>query len=339
MKINKKLLKHPLPTIDYNAIQEHPYSLKEFAMNYVSNHPMARFINVLKANHIYHLYGVICMIKTLKRYTDRNWYKILFKHFTHTHKEIEDIVGSVGKDDINFYLKKRPCKLCSKDCIRDFCSPKCANKYKAKDPIYLAKLSKGVENWYKNATEEELEEKKRCISEGNKSFYDNESEEYRIERLKSFKEKAQKTYQEKYSVKWATQHPEISKRANETREKTNKEKYGGNPMKTKECLEKAKKTRIDKGMQIPDEDLSDYELYRKKVRALTERNAKYVDGIEERSMKMHIDHKYSIYMGFVNKIPVYLIASVENLETMDSGENISKGIACSIAIEDLFRVK
>ena len=50
-----------------------------------------------------------------------------------------------------------------------------------------------------------------------------------------------------------------------------------------------------------------------------------------RSREFHLDHKYSIKMGFINGIDAKIIGSVVNLEILPNVLNCSKQHKCSIS--------
>jgi len=52
----------------------------------------------------------------------------------------------------------------------------------------------------------------------------------------------------------------------------------------------------------------------------------------------HVDHKLSVYDGYHQNIPAYLIASVENLEILNSIDNLKKGNSSSITKDELYRL-
>lgn len=54
-----------------------------------------------------------------------------------------------------------------------------------------------------------------------------------------------------------------------------------------------------------------------------------------RCRNYHLDHKYSIYQGFVDDIDPKIIGSIYNLEMLPFDKNISKGCKCSITKEEL----
>jgi hypothetical protein len=66
--------------------------------------------------------------------------------------------------------------------------------------------------------------------------------------------------------------------------------------------------------------------YKNKINPLNKQIGRY---------KYHLDHKYSIYQGFLDKIDPKIISSINNLEVLSEYENCSKGISCSITKEEL----
>jgi hypothetical protein len=95
-------------------------------------------------------------------------------------------------------------------------------------------------------------------------------------------------------------------------------------------------------LNLTEEDIKKIEKYVKSVRSLTSKMYnKYKHIINPKDLpksryEYHLDHKYSIYEGFKNNIPVKVIASKENLEMIPYLENLIKGIKCSITLDELF---
>jgi len=58
----------------------------------------------------------------------------------------------------------------------------------------------------------------------------------------------------------------------------------------------------------------------------------------KRSKNFHLDHKYSISEGFKNNIDPLIIGGVNNLQIISAKENLSKGVKCSININELENV-
>ena len=129
--------------------------------------------------------------------------------------------------------------------------------------------------------------------------------------------------------------------------KTLNERYGGHQSKVKDIMykitSKGKVTKIKKGYMIPDDKLNDWELYRRNVRRITERNRSclletwdgldYYDNeyIKDNFNLKHtdinyptLDHKISIIYGFKNNIEPNKIASLENICMTKRTNNSSK---------------
>lgn len=127
--------------------------------------------------------------------------------------------------------------------------------------------------------------------------------------------------------------------------KTNNERYGGNSSScSQEILDKQRKTRIEKGMEIPSEkSVKDFQKYRNRVDHLTRKIRKkfiedwdgydYYDGeyiknnfnlrFDNKSVPT-IEHKMSVFDGFMNHIPETEIAKLENLAITKKGINSSR---------------
>lgn len=111
------------------------------------------------------------------------------------------------------------------------------------------------------------------------------------------------------------------------------EKYGVNwPSKVELFVNKSLLTREKNGNIIPRSKLSDFQIYRKEVRNLTNKNKKKIfeiwDGYDyydgefikgnfqfgpSHRLYPTIDHKISIMFGFMNDISVEQVSSIENL--------------------------
>lgn len=102
-----------------------------------------------------------------------------------------------------------------------------------------------------------------------------------------------------------------------------------------ELESKKKHTRISKGNQIPDDLVSDRDLYYRKVIACTNKTVRNYPHLQERTSEFHLDHKYSIRQGFVNGVNPEIIGSIHNLEILSASENCSKRADCSISLNEL----
>jgi hypothetical protein len=133
-------------------------------------------------------------------------------------------------------------------------------------------------------------------------------------------------------------------KSNKKREITCLRKYGVHNVNLDDSiLEKSKNTRIETGRQIPDEELTDFRKYRKKVSSFTNKNKKTLlkiwDGFDfydgdyiRENFSLHkydksyptIDHKYSVLNGFLNGVDPEVIANIENLCLTKRSNNSKK---------------
>lgn len=177
------------------------------------------------------------------------------------------------------------------------------------------------------------------------------------------KEKIKETNLRKYGVEYVFLSTSVK---NKIKEK-NIEKYGfENPAKSEiikgkmkqTCFKKfgslnynssnqAKNKRIQNKLQVPDEFKSEFELYSKKVRNKTNRLRKNLfekwnglDYYDNENISKYlnlkwydknyptIDHKISIYYGFMNDIDAEEIGDIENLCITKRHINSSKHVKC-----------
>ena len=85
-------------------------------------------------------------------------------------------------------------------------------------------------------------------------------------------------------------------------------------------------------------NIEGFEVYKRTVlyyTKLTTKNIK-IENIEKRSRDWHLDHKFSIYEGFKNNVPSYIMGSYYNLEMIEGINNNKKYTNCSITKEQLF---
>lgn len=88
---------------------------------------------------------------------------------------------------------------------------------------------------------------------------------------------------------------------------------------------------------MDDATRSKFLLYREKVRKFSEKNFRnnYIENKELRGKYYELDHKYSIYEGFIHEIPESIIADVSNLHVIPREENRQKSSNSSITFEEL----
>ena len=169
------------------------------------------------------------------------------------------------------------------------------------------------------------------------------TEEFRnrmLEQKDSIVEKIKATFLENYGVDWATKSDVVKgklKLSTETREIKRKntclEKYGvDNVSKVSDISLKISKTKKSKNIIISESLLTEWEIYKKRVRKLTKRNLKilyanwngedYYDGenIKQYLGYTHthrfyptVDHKISSYFGFLTGILPDEISKLDNL--------------------------
>jgi hypothetical protein len=146
-----------------------------------------------------------------------------------------------------------------------------------------------------------------------------------------------KTKNERYGDKFFNNQEKIKK--------TIYEMWGvENSMYVDEVKEKVKKTKIERGIMLPDELLGDFQVYKRNANRITRNNKiklfEIWDGFDyydnEYIYKNYslnpmdrcyptIDHKISIYQGFINKIDYNKIGSLENLCITKKFLNSKKG--------------
>lgn len=156
-------------------------------------------------------------------------------------------------------------------------------------------------------------------------------------------ERRKKTCLEKYGNEYAIASDETKKRISDSII----ERYGDHQSRVPEIMNRiikvGKETKIKRGLVVPDEKLTQWELYRRTVRNITNRNKKklmeswdgfdYYDGeyIKDNFNIKHtdydfptMDHKISIIYGFKNNIPPEDIGDISNLCMTKKGINSSK---------------
>lgn len=103
---------------------------------------------------------------------------------------------------------------------------------------------------------------------------------------------------------------------------------------------KGNKTKQANGTILQDDEKSEYKHYKNLIMWLTHKNSDHLDktllGLAGTPDAMHIDHMYSIYAGYKNKISPFIIGSKSNLTLLPWKENIQKWTNCSITLEELF---
>lgn len=188
-----------------------------------------------------------------------------------------------------------------------------------------------------------------CKSCNNKALKLSCLEKYGVDnvaKLPEIQEKKKQTSLEKYGTEYHITSEHVKQKTIETMN----EKYGGHWMKLDEFkykgTDKSNQTKIDRGLMPSYEDRDKYYKYRSIVRKLTERNRNellenwngydYYDGeyIKDYFELEHInrlyptlDHKISVYYGFINDIDPEIISDISNLCFTKRHINCSKSIS------------
>lgn len=108
------------------------------------------------------------------------------------------------------------------------------------------------------------------------------------------------------------------------------------------CYAKATETKISRGIAIPKEQKTDWELYREQVLNHTYRSWQHHQnkinpfGLE-RGREYELDHKFSVTEGFKQGIDPAIIGHFSNLELIPKSVNRSKRIKCSITLGELIK--
>jgi hypothetical protein len=153
-------------------------------------------------------------------------------------------------------------------------------------------------------------------------------------------EKIKNTFIEKYGVnhyvqtaEWKSKYLSNILEIEKKRKETCIEKYGvENVSQIKQIYDKIIKTKIETNQIIPEELLSEWDVYKRKIRKITNSNKKslfenwngldYYDGENIRSCFSYshthrfyptIDHKISVFYGFKNNIEPEIVGDIENL--------------------------
>ena len=252
---------------------------------------------------------------------------------------------------------RKNCEICEKEIFVQArtCSKKCAYELRKKSWL---RTCGSDHNFSKNSTSRKKWETKLFEEEGIVNVFQREKvkEKCRQKHIENLgvenpsqssliKEKKICTCLEHFGVKHPLQSEEIKERVKQTFIK----KYGKiritNPEKISETRngENFHKQMEEKGLWIPLKDLSEYQIYYRNVYQITQEYVKiYFDKevFEENRNKKHkdkisIDHRYSIFQGFKDKVSPEIIGCIVNLEIMPFTENSRKNQKCTISLNRL----
>lgn len=291
--------------------------------------------------------------------------KIKIHSSTITHFRNKGYICNI-KDDIEVFVNDLPkqstckikvkCDVCGKENIIQYrryvnnklnkgfyvCSLSCAqNKIKMtknenhNDPNYsgIQKRKNTCKEKYNNENYKNIEKRKQTniLKYGEEHVIMNNE----------IKEKRKQTYIEIYGVEHPMKNKEIVNKKQETSLKLHGSKNYNN-------IDKVSKTKIEKGLQIPYDKISEFEKYRRECKNRVNKikykllddwdGYDYYDGEYikdnfnfEQTHKNYptIDHKISVFYGFVNNISLDIINSENNLCFTKRYINSSKGSTCS----------
>ena len=105
-------------------------------------------------------------------------------------------------------------------------------------------------------------------------------------------------------------------------------------------LDKQQTTKISKGIVTDPKDKTEYENYYRHVWRISNQQYKlYKDKINpenlQRSLKYHLDHKYSIQQGWQNDVSADVIGGWKNLQIIEGKANRQKGNRCEFTLSVL----
>lgn len=109
----------------------------------------------------------------------------------------------------------------------------------------------------------------------------------------------------------------------------------------KKCsLTRQLETKIKRGIIRDPADISEYDNYRRYVWRVSNQQYKLYKEIINpagllRSLKYHLDHKYSIQQGWQNNVSADIIGGYKNLQIIEGNVNRRKGNKCDVTLESL----
>lgn len=108
-----------------------------------------------------------------------------------------------------------------------------------------------------------------------------------------------------------------------------------------ESAKKYRKRMVELGNWIEESEVDDFKKYKSLVTKYTNKSLLFygnlVENLELCSREFHLDHKYSIKMGFLNDIDPKIIGSIVNIEVLPAKINSSKRMNCSISKTQLLK--
>ena len=255
-----------------------------------------------------------------------------------SYSETEDFKNKFKKTCLEKYGVENPNML--KD-FREKTKKTCLKKYGFTNPLLRPEIVESNRQWMSSDEFKEKSKASLIKNWGVDSFSKTAEFKMIIESNKSIIiDKNKKTFLEKYGVDsfsktddWKSKYLSKINEIELKKKETCLKKYGvENVTHVKEVYDKIIKTKIQNNQIIPYDELSDWEVYKRKVRRITNSNKKnlmeswngldYYDNEEIKSnfflSHTHrfyptIDHKISVFYGFNNNIEPEIIGNIENL--------------------------
>jgi hypothetical protein len=255
-----------------------------------------------------------------------------------SYSETEDFKNKFKKTCLEKYGVENPNML--KD-FREKTKKTCLKKYGFTNPLLRPEIVESNRQWMSSDEFKEKSKASLIKNWGVDSFSKTAEFKMIIESNKSIIiDKIKKTFLEKYGVDsfsktddWKSKYLSKINEIELKKKETCLKKYGvENVTHVKEVYDKIIKTKIQNNQIIPYDKLTDWEVYKRKVRRITNSNKKnlmeswngldYYDNEEIKSnfflSHTHrfyptIDHKISVFYGFNNNIEPEIIGNIENL--------------------------
>ena len=109
-----------------------------------------------------------------------------------------------------------------------------------------------------------------------------------------------------------------------------------------DVVKKRISTMIQTEIMLVDQymiNTTDQNKYYQAVSYITEMNyhryKSIIDPYSQRGNDYHLDHKFSIKAGYINKISPSVIGHYQNLQLLEADQNLKKNAKCSITLEEL----
>jgi len=303
-----------------------------------------------------------------KSYFEKRNYIDIWKQYNSLFKSEEKMFIYLRDNGLPLYKCERrqffnECKICGSKTefigrtkgYKNFCSKKCHSKsisikFKNKTAKEKKKILLKIENTnlvkygVKNVMQNEQIKIKaiNTILSRSNEYKEKIAQKDKNTKLKKYgnenynnPEKSKETCLKKYGVKYSFQSENNKNKSKQTWYK----KYGCHISCSPIIKNKIRKTNEINGNWLPKNKWSDFKTYKAEVWKITNKVKHLLKNFSKTGNKLndyHCDHRYSIYQGFKDNIPTFIIGNLCNLEMINSRTNMSKNIKCSISKEELF---